>query len=50
MRGSHRADLASRNIKAVIPGRSNRRVEIERDRVLVRSATARCWLKIVHAA
>jgi transposase len=29
-----RADLASRNIKAVIPGRSNRRVKIEYDRAL----------------
>jgi len=29
-----RADLASRNIKAVIPGRSNRRVKIDHDREL----------------
>ncbi|WP_395396511.1 transposase (plasmid) [Novosphingobium sp. BL-8A] len=29
-----RADLAERKIKAVIPGRSNRRVKIEHDRVL----------------
>lgn len=29
-----RADLAERNIEAVIPGRSNRRVKIEHDRVL----------------
>jgi transposase len=27
-----RADLASRNIQAVIPGRSNRRIKIEYDR------------------
>ncbi len=79
-----RADLASRNSKAVIPGRSNRRVKIEHDRVLykqrngiermfgslkinraiatrydqlansfmgmVHIATARYWLKFVHAA
>lgn len=78
------ADLASRNIRAVIPGRSNRRVKIEYDRVLYRQrngiermfgrlkinraiatrydqlaasfmsmvhiATARYWLKFVHAA
>ncbi|RJF93440.1 transposase [Sphingomonas cavernae] len=31
-----RADLADRNIKAVIPGRSNRRVKIEHDRALYR--------------
>lgn len=30
------ADLASRNIQAVIPGRSNRRVKIEHDRTLYR--------------
>ena len=29
-----RADLAGRNIEAVIPGRSNRRVKIEHDRTL----------------
>ncbi|WP_208625260.1 transposase [Blastomonas natatoria] len=29
-----RADLASRKIEAVIPGRSNRRVKIEHDRAL----------------
>jgi hypothetical protein len=29
-----RADLASLNIKGVIPGRSNRRVKIEHDREL----------------
>ena len=29
-----RTDLASRNIQAVIPGRSNRRVKIEYDRAL----------------
>ena len=29
-----RADLAERNIKAIIPGRSNRRVKIEHDRAL----------------
>ena len=79
-----RADLAERKIKAVIPGRSNRRVKIEYDRVLYRQrnriermfghlkinraiatrydqlansflgmvhiATARYWLKFVHAA
>jgi transposase len=79
-----RADLASRNIRAVIPGRSNRRVKIEYDRGLykqrnliermfgrlkinraiatrydqlatsfmsmVHIATARYWLKFVHAA
>jgi len=79
-----RADLASRNIEAVIPGRSNRRVKIEHDRALnkqrnqiermfgrlkinraiatrydqlaetfmrmVHIATARYWLKFVHAA
>lgn len=31
---SIRADLAERKIKAVIPGRSNRRVKIEHDRTL----------------
>ena len=31
-----RVDLAKRNIKPVIPGRSNRRVQIEHDRVLYR--------------
>lgn len=31
---SIRADLAQRKIEAVIPGRSNRRVKIEHDRVL----------------
>ena len=79
-----RADLAERNIEAVIPGRSNRRVKIEHDRTLykqrnriermfghlkinraiatrydqlansflgmVHLATARYWLKFVHAA
>ena len=79
-----RADLAERKIEAVIPGRSNRRVKIEHDRVLykqcnriermfghlkinraiatrydqlansflgmVHIATARHWLKFVHAA
>ncbi len=79
-----RADLASRDIQAVIPGRSNRRVKIEHDRALykqrnriermfghlkinraiatrydqlaasfmsmVHIATARYWLKFVHAA
>ena len=79
-----RADLAERKIKAVIPGRSNRRVKIEYDRTLnkqrnriermfghlkvnraiatrygqlansflgmVHIATARYWLKFVHAA
>lgn len=79
-----RADLASRDIEAVIPGRSNRRVKIEHDRELykqrnqierffgrlkinratatrydqlaesflsmVHIATARYWLKFVHAA
>jgi transposase len=29
-----RADLATRNIQAVIPGRSNRRVKIDHDRAL----------------
>lgn len=29
-----RSDLASRNITAVIPGRSNRRVKIQQDRAL----------------
>ena len=79
-----RADLANRNIEAVIPGRSNRRVKIEYDRSLykernqierffgrlkinraiatrydqlaesflsmVHIASARYWLKFVHAA
>ena len=79
-----RADLAVRDIKAVIPGRSNRRVKIEHDRVLYKQrnriermfghlkinraiatrydqlaetflgmvyiASARYWLKFVHAA
>jgi len=79
-----RADLAERNIAAVIPGRSNRRVKIDHDRPLykqrnriermfghikinraiatrydqlansflgmVHIATARYWLKFVHAA
>ena len=79
-----RADLAEREIEAVIPGRSNRRVKIEHDRALYRQrnriermfghlkinraiatrydqlansflgmvhlATARYWLKFVHAA
>lgn len=79
-----RVDLAERNIKAVIPSRSNRRVKIEHDRTLykqrhrikrtfgqvkinraiatrydqlangfigmVHLATARGWLKFVHAA
>jgi transposase len=79
-----RADLANRNIQAVIPGRSNRRVKIEYDSSLykernqierffgrlkinraiatrydqlaesflfmVHIASARYWLKFVHAA
>ena len=79
-----RADLANRNIEAVIPGRSNRRVKIKYDRSLykernqierffgrlkinraiatrydqlaesflsmVHIASARYWLKFVHAA
>ena len=79
-----RTDLAERNIEAVIPGRSNRRMKIEHDRALykqrnriermfgqlkinraiatrydqlansflgmVHLATARYWLKFVHAA
>jgi len=79
-----RTNLAERKIKAVIPGRSNRRVKIEYDRALykqrnciermfghlkinraiatrydqlansflgmVHLATARYWLKFVHAA
>ncbi len=79
-----RTDLADRKIKAVIPGRSTRRVKIEHDRTLYRQrnriermfghlkinraiatrydqlansflglvhvATARYWLKFVHAA
>ncbi|HEY8065128.1 MAG TPA: IS5 family transposase [Methylosinus sp.] len=79
-----RSDLAARNIEAVIPGRSNRRVKIEHNRTLykqrnriermfghlkvnraiatrydqlpetflgmVNIATARYWLKFVHAA
>nr|WP_312861712.1 IS5 family transposase [Segnochrobactrum spirostomi] len=79
-----RVDLAKRNIEAVIPGRSNRRVKIEHDRAIykqrnriermfghlkinraiatrydqlansflgmVHLATARYWLKFVHAA
>ena len=79
-----RADLAERNIEAVIPGRSNRRVKIEHNRALykqrnriermfgqikinraiatrydqlansflgmVHLATARYWIKFVHAA
>jgi len=79
-----RTDLAARNIEAVIPGRSNRRVKIEHNRTLykqrnriermfghikinraiatrydqlansflgiVHIATARYWLKFVHAA
>ena len=79
-----RADLVKRKIKAVIPGRSNRRAKIEHDRALykqrnriermfgylkinraiatrydqlassflgmVHLATARYWLKFVHAA
>lgn len=32
------ADLAKRNIKPVIPGRSNRRVRIEHDRTLYRKS------------
>ena len=78
------ADLTTRNIEAVIPGRSNRRVKIDYDRTLykqrnriermfgqlkinraiatrydqlansflgmVHLATARYWLKFVHAA
>lgn len=31
-----RTDLARRNIQAVIPGRSNRRIKIEHDRALYR--------------
>ncbi|SUB55966.1 Transposase and inactivated derivatives [Brucella anthropi] len=34
MRDAIRDDLASRNIKPVIPGRANRRVKIEYDRTL----------------
>lgn len=79
-----RADLAERDIKLVIPGRSNRRVKIEHDRFLYKQrnriermfghlkinraiatrydqlaetflgmvyiASARYWLKFVHAA
>lgn len=79
-----RADLTERNIEAVIPGRSNRRVKIEYNRTLCRQrnriermfghlkvnraiatrydqlansflgmvhlATAKYWLKFVHAA
>ena len=79
-----RTDVAKRNIQALIPGRSNRRVKIEHDRTLYRQrnriermfghlkinraiatrydqlassflgmvhiATARYWLKFVHAA
>jgi len=79
-----RADLTERDIKAVIPGRSNRRVKIDHDRALykqrnriermfghlkinraiatrydqlaetflgmVHIASARYWLKFVHAA
>jgi transposase len=79
-----RANLAARDIKAVIPGRSNRRVTIRHDRALykqrnriermfghlkinraiatrydqlaetflgmVHIASARYWLKFVHAA
>lgn len=79
-----RADLTERNIEAVIPERSNRRVKIEHDQALykqrnriermfgqlkisraiatrydqlansllgmVHLATARYWLKFVHAA
>lgn len=79
-----RADLVERDIKVVIPGRSNRRVKIEHDRVLYKQrnriermfghlkinraiatrydqlaetflgmvyiASARYWLKFVHAA
>jgi transposase len=48
-----RVDLASRNIKAVIPGRSNRWVKIEHDRVLYkqRNRIERMfgWLKINRA-
>lgn len=48
-----RVDLASRNIKAVIPGRSNRLVKIEHDRVLYkqRNRIERMfgWLKINRA-
>jgi len=48
-----RANLASRNIKAVIPGRSNRRVKIEHDRALYkqRNRIERMvgWLKINRA-
>lgn len=79
-----RADLTSRDIRAVIPGRSNRRVKIHHDRTFYKQrngiermfgrlkinlavatrydqlaasfmsmahiATARYWLKFVHAA
>ncbi len=49
-----RADLASRNIQPVIPGRSNRRVKIDHDKALYKQrnhiAAARYWLKFVHAA
>ncbi|WP_162234263.1 transposase [Novosphingobium sp. Leaf2] len=48
-----RADLAERNIEAVIPGRSNRRVKIEHDRPLYnqRNRTERMFghLKINRA-
>jgi transposase len=37
---SFRADLANRNIQAVIPGRSNRRVRIEHDRTLSKQRKA----------
>ena len=60
-----RSDLVNREIEAVIPGRSSRRVKIEYDRSLYRQrnrieqmfghlkinrAIARYWLKFVHAA
>jgi hypothetical protein len=42
-----RVDLAKRDIKAMIPGRSNRHVMTEPS---TNSATARYWLKFVRAA
>ena len=45
-----RSDLAKRNIEAVIPGRSNRRVKIEHDRALYkqRNRIERCFNKLKH--
>lgn len=37
-----RTDLAERNIEAVIPGRSNRRVKIEHDRALYKQRNRDC--------